>query len=115
MATQPVSESASAPILQAETVCFKNARTSQSRRHGNAYYGTSLRRIIVDRPDKGAPLILATNDFERTAEEIADLYKQRWEIELFFKWLKQTLKLKAFLGRHENAVKTQIYIALIAY
>ena len=60
-------------------------------------------------------MILATNDFERSAEEIAELYKKRWSIELFFKWLKQNLKIKKFLGRSENAVKIQIYTALISY
>lgn len=47
--------------------------------------------------------------------EIAELYKQRWQIELFFKWIKQNLKIKKFIGRSENAVKTQICIALISY
>ena len=48
-------------------------------------------------------------------EEIAELYKQRWQIELFFKWIKQNLKIKKFLGKSENAVKTQICIAIIAF
>lgn len=73
-----------------------------------------LKRVIVQR-DGRSPLILITNDLNRSAEEIAALYKQRWQIELFFKWIKQNLKIKKFLGRSENAVKTQICIALIAY
>jgi len=81
----------------------------------NAYFKKPLRRVIVKRPDKTTPIILVTNDFEKTAEDIAALYKKRWDIELFFKWIKQNLKLKTFLGRNENSVKTQIYTAIISY
>jgi len=80
----------------------------------NPLYDTNLREILVDREGK-APLRLITNDFKRPASEIAALYKERWQIELVFKWLKQNLKIKTFLGRSENAVKLQIYIALIAF
>lgn len=80
----------------------------------NPLYDTELREIVVDR-DAKAPLHLITNDLTRPAAEIAALYKQRWEIELFFKWIKQNLKIKSFLGRSENAVKIQIYVALIAF
>ena len=58
---------------------------------------------------------MVTNDLNRSSEEIAELYKQRWQIELFFKWIKQNLKIERFLGRSENAVKTQICIALCTY
>lgn len=80
----------------------------------NPLYDTDLREIIVQREGK-QPLRLITNDFARTPAEIASLYKQRWEIELFFKWIKQNLKIKTFFGRSENAVRTQIYVALIAF
>ena len=101
-------------LVQEDTVIrFKNRRPGGHRI--NHYYGTSLRRVILARPGKSKPLVLVTNDFGRCAEEIGDLYRQRWEIELFFKWIKQNLKIKKFLGRSENAVKIQIYIALIAY
>ena len=60
-------------------------------------------------------MILATNDLEAPASEIAQHYKDRWQIELFFKWLKQHLKIKRFLGRSENAVRIQILCALISY
>jgi len=53
-------------------------------------------------------LVFISNDFERTAEEIAALYKQRWEIELFFKWIKQNLKIKRFMGRSESKVPKYI-------
>ena len=100
-------------ILADEQVCFKNKRPGGKRK--NDYYGTALRRVTVYRPDKERPLILVTNDFSRSAREVAELYRRRWGIELFFKWLKQNLKIKRFLGRSENAVKTQIYTALITY
>lgn len=80
----------------------------------NPLYDTRLREIIVDRPGK-QPLHLVTNDHHRSAETIAALYKQRWEIELFFKWMKQNLRIKSFLGRTENAVRIQILVALIAF
>ena len=73
-----------------------------------------LRRVFVQREGK-SPLVLVTNDLNRSSEEIADLYKSRWQIELFFKWIKQNLKIKKFLGTSENAVKTQICIALISF
>mgnify|MGYP002032940950 CR=1 FL=1 len=80
----------------------------------NLLYDTDLREIVVAREDKD-PLHLVTNDLTRPAAEIAELYKERWQIELFFKWIKQNLKIKSFLGRSENAVRTQIYVALIAF
>jgi len=81
----------------------------------NPLYEVSLREIVVARPDKAEPLYLLTNDFDRPATEIAQLYKERWDIELLFKWIKQNLKIRRFLGRSENAVKIQLYVALIAF
>lgn len=80
----------------------------------NQYANIPLRKVIVKR-EGNTPLVLVTNDFKRSAEEIAELYKQRWQIELFFKWIKQNLKIKRFLGKSENAIKTQICIAMIAF
>jgi hypothetical protein len=80
----------------------------------NPLYDTELREIVVARPDK-PPLHLVTNDHHRSAAEIAGLYRQRWQIELFFKWIKQNLKIKKFLGTSPNAVRIQIITALIAY
>ncbi len=80
----------------------------------NPLWDTELREIVVEREGKD-PLYLITNDHTRTASEIAALYKLRWQIELFFKWIKQNLKIKSFLGRSENAVRIQIYVALIAF
>ena len=80
----------------------------------NPLYDVPLREIIVERDDK-PPLRLITNDLIRPAIEVAALYKERWQVELLFKWIKQNLKIRRFLGRSENAVKSQIYIALIAF
>lgn len=96
-----------------EAVSF--GRKNLSARRPNHYYDQSVRRIQVHREDHETPLILVTNDFVRSAEEIADLYKQRWQIELFFKWIKQNLNLKRYFGFSENAVRLQIYSALITY
>jgi Transposase DDE domain/Domain of unknown function (DUF4372) len=65
--------------------------------------------------DTGKLLRIVTNDLDAPAEEIADLYKQRWQIELFFRWVKQTLRIRHFIGVSENAVRTQIAVALIAF
>jgi hypothetical protein len=80
------------------------------------YYCEPLRRITVRRKDqRDKTFILVTNDLEASASKIAELYRQRWQIELFFKWIKQNLKIKKFLGKSENAVRIQILTALIAY
>jgi putative transposase len=81
--------------------------------HRNSY-SAPLRRIEVHRPD-AAPLVLATNDLDSPAEQIAQLYKQRWQIELLFKWVKQHLQIRRFVGRNENAARIQLLTALIAY
>lgn len=65
--------------------------------------------------ETGKLLRIVTNDLDAPAEEIADLYKQRWQIELFFRWVKQTLRIRHFIGVSENAVRIQIAIALIAF
>jgi IS4 transposase len=78
-------------------------------------YTKPLRRIEIFDEDKGRALAFITNDFQRAAEEIADLYKRRWQIELFFKWIKQNLKIKRFLAKNPKAIRLQIITALIAY
>jgi len=72
-------------------------------------------REITVRIATGKTIRLVTNDLDAPADEIAALYKQRWQIELFFKWIKQNLKIRRFLGTSENAVRIQISVALIAY
>lgn len=81
----------------------------------NRLYETRLREVVVARENGREPLHLVTNDLKRSAAEIAALYKERWQIELFFKWIKQNLNVRSFLGRSENAVKIQLYVALIAF
>lgn len=87
---------------------------SKGKDKNRPHLGFRLRRIEVKR-DKAGPLSLLTNDMTRSAVEIAALYKLRWQIELLFRWLKQNLKLRRFLGRSENAVRLQIYAAMIAF
>lgn len=74
-----------------------------------------LRLVHVYKPDQNKVIEIITNQLEWTARTIADLYKKRWDIELFFKAIKQNLQIKTFVGTSENAVKSQIYIALITY
>jgi len=78
-------------------------------------YPKKLRRIKFHDASKPKTYIFLTNNFELDALMIADLYKNRWRIELFFKWIKQHLKIKKFWGHSENAVKTQIWMAICAY
>lgn len=75
----------------------------------------ALRRIGYRDPETGQKYVFVTNNFQLSAKTIADIYKDRWQIELFFKWIKQNLKIKAFLGTSRNAVLTQIWIALCVY
>src|SRR5213595_4148892 len=65
--------------------------------------------------DRGKVLRILSNDLDASAQEIADLYKRRWAIELFFRWVKQVLKIRRFLGTSQNAVRIQITVALIAF
>jgi len=73
-----------------------------------------LRRVVLRRED-GRQLAILTNDLERSAGDIAALYRKRWQIELLFRWIKQHLKIRTFLGRSENAIRLQIIAAMIAY
>jgi hypothetical protein len=86
-------------------------RMAGSRRNP---FAAPLREITV-KIATGKIIRLVTNDLDAPAEEIAGLYKERWQIELFFKWIKQNLKLGHFLGTSENAVRIQVFVALIAY
>lgn len=72
-------------------------------------------REVRVRIETGTVLRILTNDLAAPAKQIADLYKRRWQIELFFRWVKQTLKIRHFVGRSENAVRIQIAVALIAF
>jgi len=78
-------------------------------------YPEKIRRIKFFDAEQNRPFVFLTNNMEVDATEIALLYKYRWKIELFFKWIKQHLKVTAFWGRSMNAVKTQVYIAITTY
>lgn len=78
-------------------------------------YSEKIRRIKFYDEEQKRSFVFLTNNMQLKATEIASLYKHRWKIELFFKWIKQHLKITAFWGRSVNAVKTQVYIAVITY
>jgi len=79
------------------------------------HYPERLRRVRFRDPETGKALVFLTNHFDLPALTIAALYKNRWQVELFFKWIKQHLRIKRFYGTSENAVKTQIWIAVSVY
>ena len=83
--------------------------------HGHQKYPKELRRVTCFNQEKQCVYVYITNNFDLKASQIALIYKQRWQIELFFKWIKQNLKIKSFLGTSKNAVLTQIWIAMIYY
>jgi hypothetical protein len=84
-------------------------------KHLNEIYPYRIRRVSFRDDLQERTLVFMTNNFELSAEKIAALYKARWEIELFFKWIKQNLRIKTFYGTSPNAVKTQIWIAMVVY
>ena len=81
---------------------------------GDSKLPIPLRRLVVKRQD-GDTITLLTNDLDRSAVEIAQLYKGRWQIELLFRWIKQHLKIRKFLGNNDNAIRLQLFAAMIAY
>jgi hypothetical protein len=86
-----------------------------SIRHSAKAYPDKIRRVRYRDAETDQTLVFLTNNFTLPALKIAQLYKQRWQVELFFKWIKQNLRIKAFYGTSENAVKTQIWIAVTVY
>jgi len=97
--------------ILADRIGLLPQRMARSRKNPMA---DPVREIEV-RISTGKTIRILTNDLDAPAGEIADLYKQRWQIELFFKWIKQNLRIRHFLGTSENAVRIQIFVALIAY
>jgi len=97
--------------ILADRIGLLPQRMARSRKNPMA---DPVREIEV-RISTGKTIRILTNDLDAPASEIADLYKQRWQIELFFKWIKQNLRIRHFLGTSENAVRIQIFVALIAY
>ena len=92
-----------------------DAHIQLTGRYTRRDYPALLRRIELHDPQHDHTLILLTNNFELDAQQIGDLYRSRWQVELFFKWIKQHLRIKAFVGTSANAVKTQIWIAICTY
>jgi IS4 transposase len=80
-----------------------------------AHYPDRLRRVSYRDPEDGKVLVFLSNNFDLPALVIAQLYKLRWRVELFFKWIKQNLRIKHFFGTSDNAVKTQVWIAVCVY
>ena len=112
----PLNEPRDMPLPPGSTVLsdrigFLPARQAMNRRNPMQ---DGVREIVV-KTETGETLRLLTNDLDASAQEIADLYKRRWRIELFFRLMKQTLRITKFVGRSENAVRIQIAVALIAF
>lgn len=111
----------SKPVVQGTGVLSDHVgvpRAGYGQRHENradVKYPGNIRRIRFKDPETGKLLVFLTNNFEVQALTIAKLYKARWQVELFFKWIKQHLRIKAFYGTSENAVKIQVYIAVTTY
>ncbi len=84
-------------------------------RNSVEHYPDRLRRISYRDPESGKVLVFLTNNFDLPALIIAQLYKARWRVELFFKWVKQNLRIKHFFGTSDNAVKPQVWIAICNY
>lgn len=78
-------------------------------------YPDRLRRVSFVDKERNKQFVFLTNNFEIPAETVAAIYKQRWQVELFFKWIKQHLRIKSFIGTSINAVKSQIWVALCIY
>jgi Transposase DDE domain/Domain of unknown function (DUF4372) len=95
-------------IIYDQTIMLNNHYASKD-------YPEKMRRIKFKDEQTGKLLIFLTDNFHLKATDIAQLYKHRWKIELFFKWIKQHLKIKSFWGQSENAVKTQVWIAVSVY
>jgi putative transposase len=83
--------------------------------HSRQSYPTRLRRVVARDPETKKRVVLLTNQFKWSASTIAKIYRERWQIELFFKTIKQQLKVKSFVGTSENALLSQLWSALIAY
>ena len=95
-------------VTSDQTIVFTSARGRKRCPH-------RLRRIGYRDPDTGRHYVFLTTNFALSAKTIADIYKARWQVELFFKWIKQHLKVKSFVGTSRNAVMTQLWIAMCVY
>jgi hypothetical protein len=91
-----------------QTIVLNGPKTSR-------LYPGPLRRVVYRDAETGKRLVFLTNNFDLPAMTIADIYKSRWQVELFFRWIKQHLRIKSFYGTSRNAVKTQVWIAICVY
>lgn len=101
--------------VDAATGVLCDQRIVLNGRYTRVHYPAQLRRIEFHDAERDRTLIFLTNNFELQALQIAQLYKSRWQVELFFKWIKQHLRIKTFFGTSPNAVKTQIWTAVATY
>ena len=104
--SRPVDETQG--VLCDQTIVLTGAKTSE-------HYPQPLRRVKYRDPEAGKVFNFLTNNFAIAPATVAELYRHRWAVELFFKWIKQHLRIKSFFGTTENAVKTQIWIAISTY
>lgn len=107
-------------ITKRRTVDRSTGLTSDQTVKFTGFYASkhcpiSLRRVGYREAQTGKHYVFITNNFSLSASTIAKIYKSRWQIELFFKWIKQNLKIKSFMGTSRNAVMTQIWITLCVY
>jgi len=103
---RPVAEGGRVISDQIVRLCNKKARQAGVQ---------DIRRVEYCDPESGKTYVFITNQKSWSAQTVADIYKSRWEVELFFKWIKQNLKIKSFLGETMNAVASQIFVALCVY
>jgi putative transposase len=103
-----IASQAGSNVLSDETVAYTSLRSSKKKL-------PDLRRIVFRDVELNREFEFITNRFDWSASLVAQIYKQRWQVELFFKWIKQNLKLKSFVGLSNNAVMTQIMVAMCAY
>jgi hypothetical protein len=101
-------QAASGPVLADQIIRLSSPK-------GQACYPEPLRRVHYRDPETGKEYVFLTNRLDLSALKVTELYRRRWQVELFFKWIKQNLKIKAFYGTSKNAVLIQIWTALIAY
>ena len=112
--SRQISDKSQGHILQDQVVELTN-RYPKAKKTSHLV-GKPLRLVQIKHPGgKSRPFLIVCSDLTASAEQIASWYKQRWSIELLFKWVKQNLKIKRFMGQSRNAVMIQIYVALIAY
>ena len=105
---RPLSFSAEGPVRFDAVVRLSSEK-------GRKNYPDDIRQVSYHDAETGKDYVFMTNDFASSAQEIADVYKARWQVELFFKWIKQNLKIKTFWGTSRNAVFTQLWVALIVF